>query len=151
MPSKRIVKPLANRARMASSVIGDRIDDLDLHSFELRRALAIQIEVRCVAGHVFGEHLRLGVNRFGDFFRGRATVADVVLDAEVAIRSTGVMAGREHDAAERAVLAHDCAQRRRRQDAALPHQHAGEAVGGSHAQDDLDGGAVEEAAIAADH
>ena len=34
--------------------------------------------------------------------------------------------------------------------AVLPHQHAVKTVGGGHAQDDLDGGAVEVTAVAAD-
>jgi len=93
----------------------------------------------------------LRIHRLGDLFGGRAAVADVVFDAEVAVRAAGIMAGREHDAAEGAVLADHAADGRRGQDTALSDQDAAHAVGGGHVQDGLDGAAVEVTAVAAEY
>ena len=45
------------------------------------------------------------VDGFGDPFGRRAAIADVVLDAEVAVRPAGIVARRKHDAAEASVFA----------------------------------------------
>ncbi len=97
------------------------------------------------------DHLGARIDRVGDLFRCRAAIADIVLDAEVFGRAAGIVAGREHDAAEGLVFADDVGGRRRRQDAAAADQHAAEAVGRRHLDDDLDDFAVVVAAVAADH
>jgi len=91
------------------------------------------------------------VDRVGDLLGRRAAVLDVVLDAEVALGTARVVAGREHDAAMTGVLADHAAHGRRRQDAAAAHQHLLDAVRGGHAQDGLDRLAIEIAAVAAHH
>ena len=128
-----------------------RVDDLDLHRAERAGAQALQVHVGGVEGQIAGDAQRALVDRRGELFRRRPAVADVVLDAEVTIGPAWVVAGRQHDAAEGPVLAHQIAERGRGQDAAAADQHAADAVGGGHAQDDLDRAVVEVAAVAAKH
>ncbi len=72
-------------------------------------------------------------------FRRRAPVRRVEFDPEVFIRSTGVVTGRQDDTAVGLVLADDAGGRRRGKQAALSDDDLGYAVGGRHADDDLDG------------
>ena len=131
-------------------VVGDRVDDLDGHAAEVAGADRVEVDVGGVEDAVFGDGFRAGVDRLGDLLRRRAAVADVVLDAEVLGRAAGVVAGREDDAAEGAVLADDVGGGGRREDAAAADEDAAEAVGGGHLQRGLDDLAVEVAAVAAD-
>jgi len=52
-----------------------------------------------IADQVALQLLGLRVNAFGETFRCRPAVGDIVLDPEVALRSAGVVAGGENDAA----------------------------------------------------
>nr|GEU28481.1 hypothetical protein [Tanacetum cinerariifolium] len=131
-------------------VVGHRVDDHDLGLFDARGAQLVQVHGRRIADAVRGDRFGAREDRFGDRLRSRAAVGDVVLDAEVAVRAARIVAGRQHDAARRAMLADHAAHGRGGQHAALPHQHPGVAMGGRHAQDDLDRFAVMVAAVAAD-
>jgi hypothetical protein len=131
-------------------VVGDRVDHLDRHRPERPLAERVDVHVRRVGHLVLVDLARAVEDRLGDALRRRTAVADVVLDAEVLVRAAGVVAGREHDAAEGAVLADHVRGGGRRQDAALADQHPAEAVGGRHLQRDLDHLAVEVAPVAAD-
>jgi hypothetical protein len=91
------------------------------------------------------------IDRLGEFFRSGTAVAGVVFDSEVAIRSAGIVAGGEDDAAEGAAFADDAGCRRCGEDTVLSHQNLPEAVGRRHFQYDLDGFTVVEAAVAAHH
>ena len=85
-------------------------------------------------------------------FSGRGpAIADIVLDAEIAVRAAGIVAGGEDDAAEGLAAADHAGGGGRRQEAALADQHPAEAVGGRHLEHGLDDLAVVVAAVAADH
>ena len=132
-------------------IVGDRVDHLDGHAAEVAGAGRVEVDVGRVEDAVLGYGFGAGVDRIGDLLRRRAAVADVVLDAEVLGRPAGIVAGREDDAAEGAVLADDVRGGRRGEDAAAADEDAAEAVGGGHLHRDLDDLAVEVAAVAADH
>ena len=61
--------------------------------------------------------------------RRRPAIADVVLDAEIALGPARIVAGRQHQTAKGIVVADDVAGGGGRQHAALPDQHPAEAVG----------------------
>ncbi len=98
-----------------------------------------------------GDLQRLGVDRVRDLFWRGAAVCGVELDAEVSIRTAGVMAGREDKAAEGLVLADHAGGGRRGENAAGADQKTPEAVCGGDADDGLDRLRVIIAAIPADH
>ena len=109
MASKRMVKPPANmradgreveQGRHQRLVVGDRIEHLDRHPADLGGADAVEVEVGRVQGPVFADGLGAGEDRVGDLLRRRAAIADIVLDAEIAVRPAGIVAGGEDDAAE---------------------------------------------------
>ena len=88
-------------------------------------------------------------DRVGDIFRRRPARADVVFDAEIAMRTAGIVARRQDDPAERVKRADQSRNRRRRENSALADYDAAEAVGGGDFHHDLDRLAIEEAAVAA--
>src|SRR5476649_2406370 len=132
---------------------GDGVHAVEAHREAAReQALdGVDVDIGRVADAVFGYRLGLVEDFFGDLFRRRAAVGDVVLDAEVAIRYARIVAGRQDDAAERLVFADHAADGRRRQNAGMADHHFAEAVGGRHLQDQLYRHAIVEAAIAAQH
>ncbi len=132
-------------------IVGHRVDDFHAHVAERMAARAVEIDRRRIDDAIARQRAAAGENSVGDLLRRRAAVGGVVLDAEIALGTARVVAGGEDDAAERAVLADHCGCRRRRQDAALPHQHLRDAVGGSHPENDLDRLPVVVAPVAAQH
>ncbi len=88
-------------------IVGDRIDDLDRHAFQLGRAQPVEVDIRRFHRAVFGDLAGPLEYRVGDPLRRRAAVAGIVLDAEIAVGAALVVAGRQDDAAERLVLADD--------------------------------------------
>ncbi len=97
------MKPLANIARMRveieqrlhqRGIVGDRVDDLDGHVARLLRADAAEVDVGRVLDQIAVEHLGPREHRIGDLLRRRAAIADIVLDAEIAVRPAGIVAGR---------------------------------------------------------
>ena len=132
-------------------VVGDRVQDLDRHPADLGGANAIEVEVGGVQGPVFGDGPGVGEDRVGDLLGRRAAIADIVLDAEIAVRPAGIVAGGEDDAAECLAAADHAGGGRSGEEAALPDQHPAEAVGGGHPDHLLHDLAVVVAAVAADH
>jgi hypothetical protein len=80
-------------------VVGDRVHDLDLHLAELLVAHMIDIHVRRPCDPVVCDLEAGRVDGAGDRLRCRPAVGDVELDAEIALRTARVVAGRENDAA----------------------------------------------------
>ncbi len=132
-------------------IVGDRIDHLHDHGARMVGADGAQVDVGCVDGEVAVDDLGAREHRVGDLLGRRATIADIVLDAKIAIRPARVVARRQHQAAEGVVMANDMARSGGRQQAVLPDQHGAEAVGRGDANNALDGDVVEVAAVAADH
>ena len=132
-------------------VIGDGVDDLDARAFDPHLAERVEIDIRRVDRLVGRNGLGVGENRVGDLLGRRAAVADIVLDAEIALRAAGIVAGGEDDPAVGADRADQRRDRRRRQDAALADDDAAEAVGDGDAHDGLDRLAIVIAPVAAGH
>ena len=130
-------------------VLRHRIDDLDFGAFEPDRAEAVDVDVGRVRDLVGVDRLAAGEDRVGDLLGRRAARADVVLDAEIAVRAAGVVAGRQDDAAEGAEVTDEGGGGRGRQNSALADHDAAEPVGRRHLGHDLDRLAIEEAAVAA--
>src|SRR5690554_6616130 len=110
-----------------------------------------EVDIGCIGDEVAVDDLAAGMDGVGNPLRRRPAIADIVLDAEIALRTTGIVAGAEHQAAEGLVVPDQMAGRRRRQQPVLAHQHRPEAVGRGDADRLLDGDIIEVAAIAADH
>ena len=132
-------------------VVGNRIDDRNRHARHLHVARRIEVDVLCRNGQPAVDFLRAGMDRPGHAFGSRAAVGYVVLDAEVLVRTAGVVARGEHEAAAGLVLADHVAGCRGREDTALADQDLAVAVGRGHADRFLDHRAVVKPPIAADH
>ena len=132
-------------------IVGDRVDNLDCHAADLGRADPAEVDVRRILVVVRRDLLGPRKHGFGDLLGRRPAVADVVLDAEVAVGTAGIMARRENEPAERLVLPDHVARGRRREDAVLPDQHAAKPLGGGDLDRLLDDLGIEVAAVAADH
>ena len=109
-------------------IVGDRIDDLDIHVPEPRRAEPVERQVGRLDRAVGGDLRRMAVDRLGHALGRRAAIGDIVLDAEIAVGAARIMARRQHDAAERTAAADEHAGRRGGQQPAASDQHAGDAV-----------------------
>src|SRR3546814_12113602 len=88
----------------------------DVCSSDLR-----DVDVGRVRDAIRADFLRAPVDRLGNALRRRATGGDVVLEAEVALRAAGIVAGRENEAAVGLWRADNGCGRRRRPDAVLSH------------------------------
>ena len=91
------------------------------------------------------------INRIGKNLVRRTAIAEVVLDAEVVIRTTGVMASRQNDPAESTPFANYRARGGRRKYAVTTNEHTAKSGRSRHAQDDLNSYIVEKSAIAAEN
>ena len=131
-------------------ILRDRVDDLDLGSLDLDSPEAVDVDVGSVGDFVGGDRLGTGEDRLGDVLRGRSAGADIVLDAEIAVRPAGIVARREDDPAIGVERADQRRDGRSRENAALADEDAAEAVRGRDLDHDLDRLAVEKAAVAAD-
>ena len=132
-------------------IVGHRVDHFHLHVAHRLRPQPVEHRIGRIDDAVAIQRSAAGKDRVGDFFRRRPAVAGVVLDAEVALRPTGIVAGGKNQAAEAPVLADHAGGGRRRQNAALPHQNPAKAVGGGHFENDLGRLAVVVAPVAAQH
>ena len=126
------------------------IDDVETERTDLMRAKVVEVEVRQVGDLVFTHDARALGHFVGERLRRRATVAGVVLDAEVAIGAARIVAGRQNDAAVR-TRTNQVRGRRRGEQPRAPHDHVADAVAGRHADDGLGRVAIVVAPIAADH
>ena len=92
-------------------ILRDRVDDFDLHPLDLDGPEAVDVDVGGVGNLVGGDRLGMAEDRLGDLFGRGSAGADVVLDAEIAMRPAGIVACGEDDAAEggeRADQRRDC-------------------------------------------
>ncbi len=133
-------------------VVVDAVDYLDLQIAQLAVARCGKIEIAAAFGDaVARQALGDGIDGIGDRFRRRAPIGAVHLHAKVAVGAAGVVAGREDDPADGAVLADQVGSRWGGEDAAGGGDHPGDAMGCGHAHDHTDGVAVAVAAVAAHH
>ncbi len=132
-------------------VVLHRVDHLDRHAAGLDRANAREVDVADIGDLVFADLLGVGEDGVGDLFRRRAAIADIVFYAEILVRTAGIVAGRQHQAAKGLVFADDVGGRRRGQNTVLADHHLAETVGGGHGDRLLDHLEIEVAAVAADH
>ncbi len=127
------------------------VDHFNRHLAQLAAADHINRHIGSFQYAVLADGFALGKNRLGYCLGGGAAVAAVELDAEIAIRPAGIMAGRQNNAAEGMVFADHARSRRGGEDAALSDHDLAQAVGRRHLQDNLHRLAVVVAAIAAQH
>src|SRR6202167_1962892 len=93
----------------------------------------------------------MGEDRRGDVLRGGSAGADVVFDAEIAVRAAGVVARRQDDPAVGGERANQRRNGGSRENAAFADENAAEAVRRGDLDHDLDRLAVEKAPVAADN
>src|ERR1700691_3988170 len=92
----------------------------------------------------------MGEDRRGDVLRGGSAGADVVFDAEIAVRAAGVVARRQDDPAIGGERANQRRNGGSRENAAFADDDAAEAVRRGDLDHDLDRLAVEKAPVAAE-
>ena len=131
-------------------ILRDRVDDLDLGPLDLDGPEAVDVHVGSVGDLVGGDRLGMGEDRLGDILRGRSAGADIVLDAEIPVRTAGIVARREDDPAIGVQRADQRRDGRSREDAAFADNDAAEAVCRGDLDHDLDRLAVEKAPVAAE-
>ncbi len=131
-------------------ILRDGIDDLDLHPLDLDGPEAVDVDVRGVGDCVGGDRLGMAEDRLGDVLRGRSAGADVVLDAEIAVRAAGIVARRQNDPAIGGEGANQRRDGGRRKDSALADDNSPEAVRRGDLDHDLDRLPVEKAPVAAE-
>ena len=129
-------------------VVVDPINHLYLHAADLVAARALEADGRCFANAIALQVQAAGVDRIGERFGRGAAVGAIHFDAEVALGASRVVAGRENNSADGAVLADQVGGGRGREDAAGGGDHPGHAVGGGHAQDHRDGRTIAVASVA---
>ena len=132
-------------------VVRHRVDNLDAGVAERHAFEGIEVDVLCAEDAVAGDLAGARENGLGDTLRCRAAVGGVELDAEVLVGAAGVVAGREDDAAVGPVFADHAGGGRRGEQTALADQYFRDAIGGRHAENDLDGLPVVIAAVTAQH
>ena len=133
----------------------NRIDHRHRHITHLVIARSVQFDSLCIFWRIddliSGDFFACREDRFRDRLGRRAAVVAIVFDAEIAIRSARIVAGRQDDAAMGAVFADEAGGGRRRKDAAHADQHAREPVCRCHFQNDLDRFEVVIASVTAQH
>src|SRR5262249_30290975 len=130
-------------------IVGDGVDDLDVHRGNLRRAQAIEVDIARIGRPVLIDQLRPGEYRFGNLFGRRTAVADVVLDAEIAVRAARVVTRRQNDAAEGPMFTDHIGCGWRREEAAATDENPAKAVRCRHPDHRLDDVPIVEAPVAA--
>jgi hypothetical protein len=132
-------------------IIRNRIDHRHGHIAGLVIARPVEGDIGRIGNAVLRDLFACREDRFGDLLRRGAAVGGVVLDAEIAVRSAGIVTGRQDDTAKCAIFADHAGGRGCRKYAALADQHAPVSVGCRHLQNDLDRFAVVKAAVASQH
>ena len=132
-------------------IVGYGVNHQHLGAADVLAAQSVQADVGRIHGAYLTNDLGAFENRLGDLLRCGAAVGHVVFDAEVTLRTTGVVTGGQHDTATGAMAADHSTDCRGRQNAALPDEYPGIALGCGHTQDGLNGHAVVKAAIAPHH
>jgi hypothetical protein len=117
----------------------------------MRADAACRDRCRRIGDQVAVDDLGAGEDRVGDLLGRRAAIADIVLDAEIAGRAAGIVAGRQDDAAEGLVLADDVEAAGVDRMPPCPTSTRPKPLAAAMLDGDLDDLAVEVAAVAADH
>lgn len=91
------------------------------------------------------------VDLVSDVLRSRSAIRHVVLDSEIVVGATRVMARSEQDTAGRLVLANDIRGSGGREDTILANEEFRDAVGGGDAQDDVHGRNGKVSTVSADN
>lgn len=132
-------------------VVRNGVDDLNVRGTVGEEALLREVDRGKFNDLVAGDRLRLLKDLVGDILRSRTAVRDVVLDAEIRVRASGVVAGGEKDTAIRLVLADDVGSSGSREDGVLADDELGDTVRRADLQDGLDGLRGEEATVSANN
>jgi hypothetical protein len=111
------------------SVIRHCINNVYPHIADQRRTRLIKVNVGRIQNPITLNVLGRHVNGFSHFFRRRSAVGGVELDAEIFIRPTGIVAGRQDDSASGVVLANQMRRGGRGQNAARADYRTGTAIG----------------------
>ena len=127
------------------------IDHLDARGAGHGFAGLVQINVGRVGDAVMRERLGLRKDGIGELLGRGPAIRGIELDAEIAFGSARIVACRENDAAEGAMLADHMRGGGRGEQPAPPHQNAAEPVGHRHADRRLDHLRIVEAPVAPDH
>lgn len=109
-------------------VVRNGVDDLDVRGTIGEEALLGEVNRGKLNDLVAGDRLRLLKDLVGDILRSRTAVRDVVLDTEIRVRASGVVAGGEKNTAVRLVLADDVGSGGGREDGVLANDELGDTV-----------------------
>ena len=74
-------------------IVGDRVDHLDRHFAEPAVAEGAEVDILTIENPISVDRLRIGEDRVGDLLGRRAAIAGIIFDAEIAMRSAGIVAG----------------------------------------------------------
>ena len=132
-------------------IVFDPVNDFDLHRAQVIGSDYIQPRGYLRADAVTVQALGGEIDGFGQGFGRRAPVGPIHLDAEVALRTSGVVASRKDDAADGAPLADQVGGGWGGENACLGGHQSGQTMGGGHAGDGADRLFVAEASIAPQH
>jgi hypothetical protein len=132
-------------------IVGYGIDHFNDHAVHFEGSDLIKIGVVEIRDQIAVDHLAAGINCVGDLLGRRPAIGHIVLDAEILCRAARIVARRQDQAAERSIFADQMRGCRRRENAALAHQHATEPVCRRHPHGGLDDLTIVEPAIAANH
>ena len=126
-------QPFADRGKIKQllhqrCVVCDRVDDPNVQFAAFRVAGAGQIHQRQLGDSVAAELLAGPEYGFGYLFGGLATARRIELQAEIAIRSAGIVAGSQYESGRGPVLPDYQRCSRRRQQAVLSDDHFANAV-----------------------
>ena len=132
-------------------IIRHRVDDLHRHLAQLAGTQVVQVQIVGLKGAVTVDLLGALVDGLGHGLRGWATVSSIEFYTEILIRTAGVVASGEDDAALGAKLADGVGAGRGREDAATPDQRLGDTVGSGEPQDGLNRGTIVITAVTPHH
>ncbi len=83
-------------------ISGNRIEHFDRHSAKLGRADGVDVDVVRIDDAIAVDRERVGMDRVRHFLRRGAAIAHIIFDAEILVRASGIMAGRQKQTTERA-------------------------------------------------
>ena len=131
-------------------ILGDRVHDLDAQRVVLVDTDRVERNQRQLRDTITGERRGAFGDSLGERFGGRAAIARVVLDAEVAIGTPRVVAGGKNDSAGTA-LPNEMRRGGGGKPTVLAHDRVRDTVRGGHAQNRLHGFAIEKTTVATNH
>ena len=80
-------------------IVANRINHIDLHVTHVTAVLSVERNIFSFSYLVFANTFAYFISRLGKRSRGRAAIGYVELDAKITIGSTGVVTGRQDNAA----------------------------------------------------